>query len=87
MWLLRHAAAEPHGTRQDADRRLTERGERQARDAARALVALGASFDALLTSPKVRALDTARLVAEELGCGDPQVREELAGDFDAPAAL
>ena len=26
LWLLRHAEAEPHGTRSDSERRLTERG-------------------------------------------------------------
>jgi len=64
LWLLRHAEAEPHGTRLDAERRLTERGERQARAAGIALARLGAVFDAVLFSPKVRARTTAELAAE-----------------------
>ena len=40
LWLLRHAEAEPHGTRADAERRLTERGESQARAAGIALARL-----------------------------------------------
>ena len=64
LWLLRHAEAEPHGTREDSERRLTERGEHQARAAGIALARLGAEFDAVLFSPKVRAAQTAELAAE-----------------------
>ena len=90
LWLLRHAEAEPHGTRLDADRRLTERGERQARAAGLALARLGASFDAVLFSPKARARQTAELAAAEWG---PERRDRLrvhpplAGGFDAHEAL
>jgi phosphohistidine phosphatase len=63
IWLLRHADAEPHGTRQDSERRLTERGERQARFAGQALARMGVEFDALLSSPKERALRTAHVAA------------------------
>ena len=31
LWLLRHGDAEPHGSRPDAERRLTGKGERQSR--------------------------------------------------------
>jgi phosphohistidine phosphatase len=65
LWLLRHAEAEPHGTRADAERKLTPRGERQARIAGVALERLGASFEAVLFSPKVRARQTAELAAED----------------------
>jgi phosphohistidine phosphatase len=64
LWLLRHAEAEPHGTRSDAERRLTTRGERQARMAGIALAGLQASFDVVLFSPKTRARQTAEKVAE-----------------------
>ena len=37
LWLLRHADAEPHGIRPDAERKLTERGKRQAHVAGVAL--------------------------------------------------
>ena len=65
LWLLRHAEAEPHGTRSDAERRLTERGERQARAAGIALARLEATFEAVLFSPKARARQTAELAAEQ----------------------
>jgi phosphohistidine phosphatase len=84
IYLLRHGdAEEPDGD--DAARKLTEKGERQARGAGRALAALGAEIDACLTSPKVRAAETARLACEPLGI-DPETAAELAGgDFDALA--
>jgi phosphohistidine phosphatase len=64
LWLLRHAEAEPHGTRADAERKLTARGERQARAAGVAISRLETSFEAVLFSPKVRARQTAELAAE-----------------------
>jgi phosphohistidine phosphatase len=67
LWLLRHADAEPHGTRPDPERRLTERGERQARVAGRALTRMGVVFETVLSSPKERALRTAALALQERG--------------------
>jgi len=90
LWLLRHADAEPHGTRADAERRLTERGERQARLAGTALGRLHVSVDAILVSPKVRAQQTAELASESWGEGQPhllQTHPPLAGGFDAAQAL
>jgi phosphohistidine phosphatase len=65
LWLLRHAEAEPHGARPDSERRLTARGERQARAAGAAIARLQARFDAVLFSPKVRARETAEMAAEQ----------------------
>ncbi len=64
LWLLRHADAEPHGTREDSERRLTERGERQARLAGEAIAQMGVEFEVLLSSPKERALRTATVAAQ-----------------------
>jgi phosphohistidine phosphatase len=86
LWLLRHGEAEPHGSRPDADRTLTKRGEHQARVAGRALAALGVRFGAVLTSPKVRARDTARLACRALGV-EPVEVDALANGFDREAAL
>jgi phosphohistidine phosphatase len=86
IWLLRHGEAEPHGTRPDPERRLTTRGESQSRAAGRAIVALGDDFGAVLSSPRVRALDTARLAAGTWG-GEPQVHEPLSSGFGARDAL
>lgn len=86
LWLLRHGDAEPHGTRADSERRLTERGEAQSRAAGSALKALGIEPAVIYTSPKVRARDTARLAGRELGV-EPVEHEGLAGGFDARQAL
>ena len=80
IWLLRHADA-ASGT-PDEERPLTERGVRQAQAAGRALERLGAEIDVCLTSPKRRALETARLAAELLGV-HVSVEPRLAGEpFD-----
>jgi phosphohistidine phosphatase len=83
LWLLRHGDAADGSP--DAERPLTGKGEEQARVAGRALTALGVQMDACLTSPKVRAADTARLACEPLGI-EPQHEPKLAGGpFDAEA--
>jgi phosphohistidine phosphatase len=81
LWLLRHGEAEPHDAREDHARQLTPRGERQSRAAGAALAALGIEFDAVYTSPRVRALDTAKLACEALGL-EPVVEESLSSEFD-----
>ncbi len=84
IYLLRHGDAED-GNGDDAARRLTPKGERQAEAAGRALAALGAEIDACLTSPKVRAAETARIACRALGV-EPEVAEELrGGPFDSLA--
>ena len=85
LWLLRHGDAEPHGVRHDADRRLTAKGEKQARTAGEALVRLGLEFAAVYTSPRVRARDTARLAAKALKA-DPMIHQPLSAGFDASEA-
>jgi phosphohistidine phosphatase len=81
IWLLRHGEAEDGSP--DAQRRLTKKGERQSKQAGAALAKLGVKLDACLTSPKVRAADTARLACEPLGI-EPQHEPKLAGGpFDA----
>jgi phosphohistidine phosphatase len=90
LWLLRHADAEPHGTRADAARRLTERGQQQARVAGAALAELQPGFDAALFSPKVRARQTAEIAAQAWSVQQRGLLTEhppLAGGFDAPMAL
>ncbi len=84
IYLLRHGDAEdPNGD--DASRRLTPKGERQAGTAGRAIAALGATLDACLASPRVRAAETARLACEALPV-EPETANELrGGSFDALA--
>jgi phosphohistidine phosphatase len=90
IWLLRHAAAEPHGTRQDAQRKLTARGEKQARVAGQAMARMALSFEAILVSPKVRAQQTAELACLQLGAEQRELMEThppLASGFDGAQAL
>ena len=86
LWLLRHGDAEDAGGASDADRALTARGEHQASTAGEALAELGVSFAAVFTSPRRRALDTARLVCRCLD-SEPVVHEPLSRGFDRPEAL
>lgn len=86
LWLLRHGEAEPHDADADDARRLTERGCEQSRAAGRALAALGVEFQHVFTSPKVRALETARLACEALGV-EPVEHPPLRAGFDREHAL
>jgi phosphohistidine phosphatase len=86
LWFLRHGEAEPHDARPDVDRRLTERGEEQSRAAGRALAALEIAFQLVLTSPRIRALDTARLACLELG-SDFVVDDALSSGFGLDDAM
>jgi phosphohistidine phosphatase len=84
--LLRHGDAQDGSP--DAERPLTDKGREQSRAAGAALRALGVEIDACLTSPKVRAADTARLACAELGDVEPQLEPKLAGGpFDADALV
>lgn len=90
LWVLRHAEAEPHGTRSDSQRRLTPRGEQQARAAGVALARLEASFESILSSPKTRARQTAELAAEAWEQAQRALLQEhapLASGFDGGDAL
>ena len=82
IWFLRHGDAED-GDGDDWARELTEKGTRQSKAAGEALAALGVEIDACLTSPRIRALQTAELACEPLGI-EPEIAEELSGgDFDS----
>src|SRR5215211_3098370 len=83
LWLLRHGDAAEGSP--DAERPLTKKGEKQARQAGIALKERGVHMDACLTSPKVRAAESARIACESLGI-EPQLEPKLAGGpFDAQA--
>jgi phosphohistidine phosphatase len=82
IWLLRHGDAEDGGGKPDAERDLTEKGERQSRAAGKALKELGVELDVCLTSPKVRARRTAELACEALDCALEEDDRLAGGDFD-----
>jgi phosphohistidine phosphatase len=85
LWLLRHGEAVPHESKPDAERELTARGERQSIAAGEGLARLGLEFEACYASPKVRALDTARLACRALNI-EAEVAEVLSNGFGADDA-
>ena len=81
IWLLRHGDAEEVAD-DDASRPLTPKGERQSRAAGAALAKLDAGIDVCLTSPKLRALQTAEIAADALGIAVETIDALRGGDFD-----
>jgi len=68
LYLLRHGIAVEPGTpgfEHDSDRPLIPKGERRLRSAAAAMAKLELSFDLILSSPFIRAKQTAEIVAGE----------------------
>lgn len=75
-----------HGQNQDnlngilnghRDLPLTELGKHQAKQLADGISDIGLQFDAIYTSPLIRAKDTAEIVAKELGIAELQIMPEL----------
>src|SRR5450631_4248447 len=69
IYLLRHGiAVDPSAPdfAKDAERPLTTKGKRRLRQIAEAMGALKISFDLILSSPYVRAQQTAEIVAKAL---------------------
>jgi phosphohistidine phosphatase len=69
LYLLRHADAGDSSlwTGEDAERPLSKKGRRQTKALARTLKDLGLRVDAVITSPLIRAAQTARPVAKATG--------------------
>jgi phosphohistidine phosphatase len=77
IYLLRHGIAVDPGTggcKRDAERALTPEGRQKLLHAAAALKALEISPDLILSSPYVRAHQTAKLIARQLGLGRKQLQ-------------
>ena len=86
--LVRHGEAEHGGPLQiDAERRLTRAGERAAARTGRILAEHGVTSPRIVTSPKTRALETARILARELEVGPPTVVEALGGGHEPSRIL
>ena len=86
LWLLRHAhAGDPmKWSGPDDIRPLSDKGRLQAERVGRLLAGSNMRPDAILSSPKLRALETARLAAAELGMS-VRVVDELGGPLDLAA--
>ena len=86
LYLIRHAdAGDPEAwTGSDDVRPLSGKGEKQAKRLGRFLAELGFRPDAVITSPKTRARQTAEIVADSLGV-EIAIDERLAGGVDVVA--
>ncbi len=76
LYLIRHALAQQLGLKNDftdEKRTLTSEGRDRMREAARGLRKLGVQLDLLLTSPLVRAVETAEIVADALGINKKEI--------------
>lgn len=67
LYIIRHAIAVDEATsdyESDSERPLTDKGRKKMRQIAKALRQLGVDFDLILSSPYVRACETAEIVAD-----------------------
>ncbi|MDB5108632.1 MAG: phosphohistidine phosphatase, SixA [Candidatus Binatus sp.] len=89
LYILRHAAAEEASSSgDDGARKLTERAKVKLLGAAAGLRAMDVRFDAILTSPLVRATETAEIVASAYSnTPPPQVLPALATGVPASEAV
>ena len=90
LLIVRHAIAVPHGTPEvpEDERPLTPRGEKRFRAAARGLARICRPPDVLLSSPLVRARQTADIAAEAWGGVKVSEADALAGgSFEQIAAV
>lgn len=86
LHLFRHGKAVPRddaSIERDAERPLTEEGQQQIREAAAGIGTLGIEPDRILTSPYVRAQQTAKIAQEALpSVGDATEVHELRPQAD-----
>src|SRR6267143_1996147 len=83
LYLVRHGIAVDGGEAiPDGSRGLTDKGRRRFHKTARAFGKLGHRLDLILTSPLVRAVQTAEILAGATKHGEVAVLEELDPKFD-----
>ena len=89
LYILRHAEAEETAeSGGDEARKLTVHGKDRMSDAAAGMRAFGIKFDAIVTSPLVRAAETAQVVASAYSNGPPpQVLPALSGGVSPAEAV
>ena len=83
LYFFRHGIAvdrEDPGVTSDTERPLTEEGVRKTRAAAEGLKRMELEFDKILTSPWLRASQTASVLSEVLLLPAPEAMAELEGD-------
>ncbi|MDP9147713.1 MAG: histidine phosphatase family protein, partial [Acidobacteriota bacterium] len=78
LYIVRHGIAidrEDPKCPPDPERYLTEEGIEKTRQVAKGVAALGAGADLLLSSPYVRAMQTAEIFASALGYSKQKIRK------------
>src|SRR5215469_15861684 len=85
IYILRHGVAENRELGMpDAERHLTKQGKRELRAVLQQARTAGVAPQTILTSPLARALETARIAAEELNCQNVVEIKELAPGVAPP---
>ena len=74
LYIVRHAIAEEPGIRPDSQRPLTDQGRENMRKAARGLARLDVRLDLVLTSPYVRARETAGILADAFRLNEDKLK-------------
>jgi phosphohistidine phosphatase len=88
LLVIRHGTAEPHGhPRGDAARALVEKGWEQSRSAGRFMQRIGRLPELVLTSPRVRARETAEGFCEAAGIDAPIEAPWLSCGCDPETAV
>lgn len=88
VYVMRHGPAEDDSpTGRDADRALTSPGRDRTRNVARALVEGDETPVTIISSPLVRALQTAEIVAAIAGVDQVEVRREMGPGGDSVALI
>lgn len=86
VYFLRHAEAEPDaGT--DFDRKLTTKGLEQAEKMAKFILRNGLQPELIISSPVVRARQTAKIISQKLGDADLVVEDWLACGMSPESCL
>lgn len=87
LYLVRHGIAidpEDPACPPEAERYLTEEGMKRARKAAQGMRAMGVTADLMISSPLVRAIQTAEIFAEELEFKGKKLRKSNTLEWGAP---
>ncbi len=87
VFLARHGQAEPGYDVADGQRSLTGVGRRSVRAVGKLLAAQPPHIDRILTSPLVRAVQTAELLAGELGIDEGIAARRIVAEPPSTAAL
>jgi phosphohistidine phosphatase len=88
VYLLRHGIAQNESpTGKDSDRPLTDEGRRKLRDVLKVAAKAGVEPDAIVSSPYVRARETAEIAREILGHKDDLVLTDVLIPDSDPEAV